>query len=83
MSCHWHEKSIEERVMNRTKRGHSMPVQNGLEELHITRYEERMWSFPALSKGTILSAPPHINQPRRSLNPILWVFMEASLQRYD
>ena len=32
MSCHWHEKSIEERVMNRTKRGHSMPVQNGLDE---------------------------------------------------
>ena len=39
--------------------------------------------LPCPLKGATLPAPPLIHQPRNSLNPVLWVAMETSLQVHD
>lgn len=43
------------------------------EEAHRARYVYDLRALP-------LPDSPHVPQPGSSLNPVLWVFMEASLQ---
>ena len=53
-----------------------------MEEMHRARFGERVQSFHALSRCAVLLATPHVHQPGSSLNPVLWVFMEAPLYRH-
>lgn len=42
-----------------------------------------MQSFHALSESATLQQSPHVQLSGSSLNPVLWVFMEASSQGHD
>lgn len=39
-----------------------------MEEVHKTGYEERSWSFHALSETAILPKSPHVHHPRSPLS---------------
>lgn len=43
-------------------------------EMHKAKHVERAWSFHALGGLPILPTPPHVHQPKSSLNPILLSF---------
>lgn len=45
-----------------------------VEEMHRARYEERVWRFHALPKGTALSKSPHVHQPESYPKPVLLGF---------
>lgn len=47
-----------------------------------SRVRQRVPGFPVLP-GTGLPSSPRAHQPGGSQNPVLWVFMEASLPGHD
>lgn len=54
-----------------------------MEELHRTRYGERVQRFHVLSKHTTLPESPHVHQPRSSLSSILLGFDGDSFPKHD
>ena len=54
-----------------------------MKEMHRAGYGKGVQSFHDFSEGIIFPKTPHVQQPRSSLNLVLWVPMEASLHMSD